>query len=88
MGGNRREEVEGDDMKVVIKIKIDAEIVVDDGNNFDDIADKIRVDDGNNFDDIVDKIRVDTDDPATADVDDIVEYYRKRLPLIVKAMGL
>ena len=36
-------------MKVVIKIKIDAEIVVD---------------------------------------DDIVEYYRKRLPLIVKAMGL
>ena len=56
-----------------IKIKIDAEIVFDDDNNFDDIADKIRVV---------------TDDPATADVDDIVEYYRKRLPLIVKAMGL
>ena len=75
-------------LKIKIKIKIDAEIVFDDDNNFDDIADKIRVDDGNNFDDIADKIRVVTDDPATADVDDIVEYYRKRLPLIVKAMGL
>ena len=71
-----------------ISIKIDLDVKIDDDNNFDDIADKIRVDDGNNFDDIADKIRVVTDDPATADVDDIVEYYRKRLPLIVKAMGL
>jgi len=40
--------VEGDDMKVVIKIKIDAEIVVDDDNNDNEVVD--------NFDTIINTI--------------------------------
>ena len=40
---------------------------------------------------IADKVEIIADDPDSIpdpDVDDIVEYYRRRFPLTTKAMGL